>query len=178
VVCVIDIFGHDHDHDHEENFWSRTITITVTKTISDHARSQSRWQKKFLITYNHGFNFFFLQLDDKLLDIFGFKCEYDVLHKYLRFRTYTLKLCLQNFSLNHDHDHDHEENIWSRTITITITKKISDHARPRSRWQKKFLITHDHAWSWGWGWSWNRWSRRSLPPSLMWVFFRFSINNG
>ena len=42
-----------------------------------------------------------------------------------------LKLCLQNFSLNHDHDHDHEENIWSRTITITTTKKVSNHARSR-----------------------------------------------
>ena len=44
-----------------------------------------------------------------------------------------LKLCLQNFSLNHDHDHDHEENICSRTITITTPKKVRDRDRDRDR---------------------------------------------
>jgi hypothetical protein len=42
-----------------------------------------------------------------------------------------LKLCVQNFSLNHDHDHDHEEDVWSRTITITTAKKVPNHARSR-----------------------------------------------
>ena len=53
-----------------------------------------------------------------------------------------LKLCLQNFSLNHDHDHDHEENIWSRTITRD--REIDDHAGhytpalARLKWWRNF----------------------------------------